>query len=64
MGLYGLWCGQTLSLICISTVGVWIVLRTDWEQEVQTTQKRLEEDRVYQSKYREDNSGGEFAWGG
>ncbi|KAH9974781.1 multidrug/Oligosaccharidyl-lipid/Polysaccharide flippase [Lactifluus volemus] len=64
MGLHGLWCGQTLSLICISTVGVWIVLRTDWEQEVQTAQKRLEEDRVYQSKYREDNSGGEFAWGG
>jgi multidrug resistance protein, MATE family len=56
MGLHGLWCGQTLSLIYISTVGVWIVLRTDWDQEMQNAQKRLEEDRTYQSKYRENDS--------
>jgi multidrug resistance protein, MATE family len=57
MGLHGLWCGLTLSLIYISIVGLWIVLRTDWDQEVLNVQKRLEVDEAYQSMV--NNSMGE-----
>jgi multidrug resistance protein, MATE family len=49
MGLHGLWCGLTLALIYVSIVGVWIALKTDWDQEVQNVQKRLGEDKTYQS---------------
>jgi multidrug resistance protein, MATE family len=57
MGLHGLWCGLTLSLIYVSVVGVWIGLRADWDQEVLNVQKRLETDEAYQSKV--SNSVGE-----
>jgi len=45
MGLGGLWIGLTLALVCISTVGGLIVLRADWDREVEKVMKRLEGDR-------------------
>lgn len=46
MGLHGLWYGLTVALVYCSTVGVWMGLKTDWVQEVQKVQKRLEADKV------------------
>jgi MATE family multidrug resistance protein len=61
MGLHGLWYGLTLALICVSMVGVWIGLKTDWDQEVQKVQKRLEADKGYEDEHRANNSAGDSA---
>ncbi|KAG6817303.1 hypothetical protein H0H93_007345 [Arthromyces matolae] len=44
MGLYGLWIGMTVALLCCAVVGTTICLRTDWEVEVLKATERLEED--------------------
>ena len=45
MGLLGLWIGLTLALVCTSTVGGLIILRSDWDREVEKVIERLEGDR-------------------
>ena len=45
MGLSGLWIGLTLALVCVSIVGGLIILRADWDREVEKVMKRLEGDR-------------------
>lgn len=44
-GLIGLWEGLTLSLIYASIVSLWLVLRTDWQREVQKVLDRFEKER-------------------
>jgi MATE family multidrug resistance protein len=61
MGLHGLWYGLTLALIGVSVVGVWIGLKTDWDQEVQKVQKRLEADKGCEDEHRANNSAGDSA---
>jgi MATE family multidrug resistance protein len=43
MGLTGLWIGLTVSLVYVSTVGVIVCLRTDWQREVKKVEARLRE---------------------
>ena len=45
MGLWGLWIGLTVALVCTSTVGGMIVLWADWDREVEKVMERLEGDR-------------------
>jgi len=45
MGLWGLWVGLTVALVCTSTVGGMIVLWADWDREVEKVAERLEGDR-------------------
>ncbi|KAH9174752.1 MATE efflux family protein [Lactarius sanguifluus] len=51
MGLHGLWYGLTVSLVYGSALGVWIGLKTDWAQEVQKVQRRLEADKAQEEEY-------------
>ena len=41
-GLHGLWYGLTVSLIYCSAWGLYLCLRTDWEQEVAKVQTRAQ----------------------
>ena len=45
MGLWGLWIGLTVALVCTSTVGGLIVLWSDWDREMEKVMERLEGDR-------------------
>jgi len=42
MQLHGLWVGLTVSLIYCATGGVWLCLRTDWNEEVRKVMARIE----------------------
>ena len=44
MALYGLWIGLSVALLYGSIVTVWIILRTDWELEIQKVAERLARD--------------------
>ncbi|KAI5118900.1 hypothetical protein M0805_002816 [Coniferiporia weirii] len=44
--LQGLWAGFTIALSYSAIIGVWLCLRTNWPQEVQKVQTRLEKDRI------------------
>ena len=44
MGLLGLWVGLTLALVFNSTFGGLIILRSDWDREVEKVMERLEGD--------------------
>ena len=41
MALYGLWIGLAVALLVGAAVSVTIVLRTDWEHEIDRVQARL-----------------------
>ena len=45
MGLWGLWIGLTLALVCTDVIGGLIILRADWDHEVEKVMKRLEGER-------------------
>jgi multidrug resistance protein, MATE family len=45
MGLQGLWIGLTVSLVYCAVSGLWIALRTDWEEEVRKVLRRLKEEQ-------------------
>jgi hypothetical protein len=45
MGLWGLWIGLAIALVCTSASGGLIVLRADWDHEVRKVADRLESDR-------------------
>jgi MATE family multidrug resistance protein len=45
MGLWGLWIGLAIALVCTSSVGGLIALRADWDHEVRKVAERLEGDR-------------------
>ncbi|QRV82158.1 MATE efflux family protein [Ceratobasidium sp. AG-Ba] len=41
LGLKGLWAGLAAALFFAATASIWVVLRTDWEREVERTKERL-----------------------
>jgi len=45
MKLWGLWIGLTIALVCTSITGGLIVLRADWDREVEKVKERLEGER-------------------
>ncbi|KIM42239.1 hypothetical protein M413DRAFT_70972 [Hebeloma cylindrosporum] len=52
LGLHGLWLGLTFSLVYCALLGTWLVLRTDWDHEVDKVKQRLKnEDKM---RMRED----------
>lgn len=44
MGLAGLWIGMAVALAYGGVVGVWLCLRTDWQEEVQKVRERAEKE--------------------
>lgn len=45
MKLWGLWIGLTLALASTGITGCLLILRADWDHEVQKVMKRLEGER-------------------
>ena len=45
MGLWGLWIGLTVAMVCTSTTGGLIILWADWDREVEKVTEVLEGDR-------------------
>ncbi|KDQ06320.1 hypothetical protein BOTBODRAFT_39663 [Botryobasidium botryosum FD-172 SS1] len=41
MGLSGIWIGISVALAYAAFIGVWLLLRTDWEQEVMRARERI-----------------------
>jgi len=51
MELYGLWTGLTVALVFAALAGIVLVLRSDWQHEVDKVQARFAADRLQQSMY-------------
>jgi MATE family multidrug resistance protein len=43
-GLKGLWSGAAIALFCSAAIGLYLSLKTNWDEEVQKAAKRLEEE--------------------
>ena len=41
LGVFGLWWGFTIGIYLTSVIGIWCLLRVDWDHEAKRTMKRL-----------------------